>query len=448
MSIQDTKLDSLAVLVNKQEQIYQREDYIKFKDMFDVVKDFIVAHHLVLYGGTALNEILPQKSKFYPEEQLPDYDCFSYAAKEHAKELADDLKAKGYNYVECKSGLHEGTYKVFAEFQPVADVTQVDKDFYEYLVSRANGNTKTNQSDENLVVSPYVFLKWSLYKELCKLGSVHRWQKLVPRYEVFHKTYKLKRVPALADPPKVATGLTSSSTTRSTTDKPKNGTDATAIVKVAVSKLHEFVKSRNYPVVGAFGMALQTTKSRPSTHFINPLKIKEETGSYLDILTQNVDTTFAEISQSIGGGGSGNEDFKLVLHGATKSLAEIMPYRAHVSVKVKGIKDPFPLCRLLQVEDACTAIQSIRGYVAGAPDTILHYLYAYFMKYDQGAGEDEADAYRAAWIQKHIVSFENFIDKNIPRTAHRLTLDCYGKEKTLLDMRKAMWGKRIFVYRP
>lgn len=433
-SILDTKLDTVLVvadLVDKNKKKQEMEDYIKFKDMYDVVKQFVIEKHLVLYGGTALNEILPEKSKFYPREQLPDYDFFSYSAKEHAKELGDLLLAKGYNYIEVKSGIHPGTYKVFAEFQPVADVTDINRDFYEYMVTYSVLNNRKNQSDEKLVVSPFVFLKWSLYSEMCRIGSIHRWEKLVPRYKAFHQAYKLKRQPDQEQILQIGGDVASS--------------QMDDLMTKAVNKLHVFVRSRNYPVVGMFGTTLHMAKDKKPNYQLSKMK-PDDASSYLDILTLNLQTTFAEITQAFEEEAA-TDNFKIVLSGSKSSMSEIVPYRCSLMIKVKGIATPFPFCRLLQVEDICCAVQNVRGYKVGTPDTILQYLYAFYMVYGHDV-DDGTNAQRMEWVKQRIITFERFIDRNLPRTSQRLTLECFGKEKTLLDIRKDMWGKKLFVYRP
>ena len=97
---------------------------------YDVVRDFIMAKGLKLYGGQALHEHLDQfDAGIYEKYQLPDYDVFSPDAWNHAKELADLFHQMGYEYVEAKASIandekHQ-TYKVGVNFFFMLDLTQV-----------------------------------------------------------------------------------------------------------------------------------------------------------------------------------------------------------------------------------------------------------------------------------------------------------------------------------
>jgi len=94
------------------------------QEILNTVKLFIKQKRLVVYGGTAMNAILPDKDKFYNvNKDLPDWDFFTHRPVHHAIELADILEKKGYEGVFVKSGIHLGTFKVFAQGIPAADIT-------------------------------------------------------------------------------------------------------------------------------------------------------------------------------------------------------------------------------------------------------------------------------------------------------------------------------------
>ena len=101
------------------------------KEIISIVEDFLIKTKCVCYGGTAINNILPKSSQFYDKTlELPDYDFFSDKALEHSKMLADIYYKKGFTSVEAKSGVHHGTYKVFVNYIPVADITQLHPDLF------------------------------------------------------------------------------------------------------------------------------------------------------------------------------------------------------------------------------------------------------------------------------------------------------------------------------
>ena len=53
----------------------------------------------------------------------------NYATK-IAKKLANIYYNAGYKEVEAKTGIHKGTYKVFVNFIPIADITYMEKSLF------------------------------------------------------------------------------------------------------------------------------------------------------------------------------------------------------------------------------------------------------------------------------------------------------------------------------
>lgn len=156
------------------------------KQSLSIVHQFLKTHPVMCYGGTAINNLLPPEDRFYdPETTVPDYDFYSKTPQEHAMFLANQLSAAGVASVEVKPGMHLGTFKVFADYEGVADITHLDKDIFDRLW------------DENVVVDGihYVtpnFLRMSMYLELSRpQGDVSRWKKVYQRLLLLNKHYPL-----------------------------------------------------------------------------------------------------------------------------------------------------------------------------------------------------------------------------------------------------------------
>ena len=86
--------------------------------------------------------------------------------------------------------MHDGTYKVFVDFQRVADITQIPPPVFRHMkrlkASRA--------SSKKLPVVPVEFLKMSLHLELSHpMGYIERWQKLYPRMKKLYHHYPAKK---------------------------------------------------------------------------------------------------------------------------------------------------------------------------------------------------------------------------------------------------------------
>ena len=154
------------------------------KKIISIVEDFLKKKSLICYGGTAINNILPQEDQFYNKDvEIPDYDFFTPNALEDAKELADIYYKKGFTDVEAKSGQHHGTYKVFVNYIPVADITQTPKEIYSTL-------KKDSIRVAGILYAPPNFLRMSMYLELSRpAGDVSRWEKVLKRLTVLNKNY-------------------------------------------------------------------------------------------------------------------------------------------------------------------------------------------------------------------------------------------------------------------
>ena len=80
MSFNDCELAILRSAVDKAEELQAKKDVNtpEVKKMISIVEKFLTKKGLICYGGTAINNILPEMTQFYDKElDLPDYDFFS-----------------------------------------------------------------------------------------------------------------------------------------------------------------------------------------------------------------------------------------------------------------------------------------------------------------------------------------------------------------------------------
>ena len=154
--------------------------------MLTIVEDFIISKKLICYGGTAINNILPKYAQFYRKDiEIPDYDFFSSNALEDAKELANIYYNAGYRDVEAKSGVHMGTFKVFVNYIPIADITLLHKELYNNLL---NDSIKM----AGIHYCPPNFLRMGMYLELSRPeGDVSRWEKVYKRLNLLNQHYPI-----------------------------------------------------------------------------------------------------------------------------------------------------------------------------------------------------------------------------------------------------------------
>jgi len=159
----------------------------EIQNMIRIVENFLRDKKLICYGGTAINNILPDSDKFYNREsELPDYDFFSMNAMEDAKELVELYSKEGFDEVEAKSGVHKGTFKVYVNYTPVADITQLDEEIYNNVLKTSINIIGINYASPN-------YLRMSMYLELSRpAGDVSRWEKVLKRLTLLNKNYPLK----------------------------------------------------------------------------------------------------------------------------------------------------------------------------------------------------------------------------------------------------------------
>jgi len=176
-----------AMDTNEKQNKYKQVNDPEIKKMISIVEDFIISKRLICYGGTAINNILPKNKKFYNKDlDIPDYDFFSYNALNHAKELARKYFSAGYMDVHASAGVHHGTYKVFVNFIPIADITQLPNKLFKSLQQNAIHKSK-------IYYAPSNYLRMSMYLELSRPnGDVSRWEKVLQRLVLLNDTYPLR----------------------------------------------------------------------------------------------------------------------------------------------------------------------------------------------------------------------------------------------------------------
>ena len=170
-----------AIINNIKYQKQNRKNKYTKPIYFKLIEDYISTKGLVCYGGTAINMYLPKEFKFYNEDDIPDYDCYSNNAINDAIELANILKNNNIGNIEVKSAMFKGTYKVFINFIPIVDFTNIKNEIF---INIYNKSVKIN----NILYAPPSYLKISMYQELSRpMGDISRWEKVYNRLELLNK---------------------------------------------------------------------------------------------------------------------------------------------------------------------------------------------------------------------------------------------------------------------
>ena len=192
LNFEDQELELLRNAVDIAETKVNKK--IKLSNDIDniikILETFLQKKKVICYGGTAINNILPENHQFYNKDiEIPDYDFYSPTAIKHSKELADIYFKNNYENVEVRSGMHKETYKVFVNFIPIADITQMEPEICKLLIKsaiRKNG----------VYYAPPNFLRLHMYNELSRPdGDVTRWEKVYKRLLLLNKYHPFKENP-------------------------------------------------------------------------------------------------------------------------------------------------------------------------------------------------------------------------------------------------------------
>ena len=348
----------------------------------DIVHSFIQSNRVMCYGGTAINNLLPKEDRFYdPERDIPDYDFFSVAPQLHAMEIADRLTDAGYNSVEVKPGVHLGTFKVFAEYIGVADVSHLDKPIFETL-------WKQSVVKEGIHYVPPNFLRMSVYLELSRpRGDVTRWKKVYTRLQLLNKHYPM------------------------TCPKEQDELSEIFISSETKESLESILIKESAVLLGFNGMSLQKKGATrawqlPLDVLITPESIEKTTKLFEDVLNKK-----------------GSVEAKKY-----PAYGELLP--GHVDIEDK--KTGLVLIRLYETS-ACHSYHKTSGglYVASIP-TLLQFFLA--VTYAPDHFLEDIPEQRFLCAAQNLVELAN--EKAHARRYRLLTpITCIGKQKSLIDMR-------------
>ena len=183
-----SELESVLSVANSQKKILALRDAAlpAVTKSTHIVETFLKSHRVLCYGGMAINNLIPEAEQFYGIDETPDYDFFSETPQEHSVILANQLVAAGIEHVEVKPGIHLGTYKVYAEYHGVADITLIAPPIFNRLWAE-----KITRHGFHYV--PPDFLRMSMYLELSRPeGDVSRWEKVYTRLTTLNKHYPIQ----------------------------------------------------------------------------------------------------------------------------------------------------------------------------------------------------------------------------------------------------------------
>jgi hypothetical protein len=196
LSLEDCEIQNLKMAIETIEEMEGRKLVTEplIIRIISVIEAYLRNKRVVCYGGTAINNILPLEAQFYDRNtDIPDYDFFSPRAMEDAILLANIYHALGFTRVEAKAGVHFGTYKVYVNFIPIADITQVEPRLFNAIWMKSLEVDGIHYADPN-------YLRMAMYLELSRpRGDISRWEKVYKRLVLLNRYYPLEATPQCAN---------------------------------------------------------------------------------------------------------------------------------------------------------------------------------------------------------------------------------------------------------
>lgn len=379
------------------------------KQIISVLEKFISDKHLVCYGGTAINNILPPEDQFYNRDlEIPDYDFFSPNAMNDAKALADIYFKQGFSDVEAKAGVHYGTYKVFVNFFQIADITQLDSKLFSSL--KRNAIIK-----DGIHYSPPNFLRMAMYLELSRPGGdITRWEKVLKRLNLLNKNYPLKA--EKCDPETFRRSLSA----RSKTKQYYYQKDTIQNV------IKDIVTDEKLVYIGGYANSLYSRYLKNNERmYLNEIPD-------FDLLSTTPDKTAKKIKDEL--------DKKNVLHVTIETKQSIPEYLStHYEVKV-GSQPIAYIYKPLACHSYNTIKLNGKIFRVATIDTMMSF-YLLFLY----ANRPYYNPRRTLCLCEYLFKIQQNNRLKKQGLLRRFSITCYGKQKTLEDIRteKAKQYKKL-----
>jgi hypothetical protein len=221
-------IEKLKKVVDKQEKLLQELQWKKYHNLIDIALRVVRKHNVLLYGGAAINSLLPKKYKFYDEHELIDIDIFCTNKTNILHDLRKEYTKNGYKLINIYEALNPDTTKVQVEGVGVLDIHKVSHHLYDLM------SVDSKVGDLGIRCGSIMYLRNTLYKQLSEPLSAYRWVKIFKRLVVFNKVFPVKApcrlpVPGKEDP----------------------------VIETAQKQIYEYIKKTHYLIIAADIMLLE-----------------------------------------------------------------------------------------------------------------------------------------------------------------------------------------------
>jgi hypothetical protein len=163
--------------------------YEESEKVYKVILDYIKSKKRIIYGGFAQNKLITEKNQddgFYKDVDTPDIEFYSFEPLKDLIELCDLLYSKKFKFVQGSEGLHEGTYKIFVNFENYCDISYIPKNIYD--------NCPYITTSDQLKLADPTFMLIDVYRVFTDpMTSYWRLEKSFKRYLRLYKYYPTEK---------------------------------------------------------------------------------------------------------------------------------------------------------------------------------------------------------------------------------------------------------------
>ncbi len=420
-----TYLKKLDKIIEEKHLIERKNLYRETQKLFKIITNFVIKKNLLVYGGYAVNSILPKYKRFYNGYELPDIDFFSTNAKQDAIELANLLFDQGYIYTEVKMGIHYETYKLYVNFIPIADITEISNHLFNTMMElskKERNDIYKYAPDCKINVAPLAFLRLSMHLELSRpQGFIDRWIKVYKRMTLLYDYYP---IPLIEN----CSGFFKESSPQILNLK---------------EKIYEIVDKLDLISMGIDAIKIYLNKGGL---VISNDSILHTHMTFMDVISTKYEDHTSLIINYLKPYLDNNERLVFTKY-SSLNKGELLPHHNviyYIYTSKTGEEKKRPLIGIYQ-SNACYAYKKINKRKIATIDTILSFMYAWLLVQRSYLNQEKLKCI-LTWLL-HIQY--KFLESR-KTEFHLFEKKCKGKQLQILDMKKRLWSQGIdkIIYRP
>lgn len=184
----DSKIDDLEDSAETLTKDITKDTINDQKKIISIIEDFIKEKELIVYGGNAQNLAIKKLDKngvFYDNEDVHDYDVYSFDPKSHAISLTKRIYSAGFKNILAIEAIHVETYSIKYYGTPLCDFSYMPKYIYD--------NLPYLKMDGFKIVNPYIaYIDFMRMFNDPLTSSSFRWDKNFERFNTMQKYYPFK----------------------------------------------------------------------------------------------------------------------------------------------------------------------------------------------------------------------------------------------------------------